>query len=576
MLWHRWKVVSLVQIKYLSISNFRGIKQLEWKLDGNLICLIGPGDSTKTTILDAIEYVMSSRFLRIYDTDFYNCDVNHSIEITATIGQLPPKITALDSFGYQLRGWTPEGELRDEPQEGDEHVLTIKLTVDKTLEPQWSVVNDRVPDGVSISSGFRESIGVCRISDNVNFELGWARGSTLAQGIHTRSAMPILAEVGRKARSAFLEDSVDELVESAKSATEAAKDFGVIPGSSDYAPGLDAAAISSRAGAITLYDGCIPIRQFGLGTRRLVATAIQRSAIDGKAILLLDEIEHGLEPYRLRYLLRMLQAEMERGSFGQVIMTTHSPTAVVELCCDSLRVVRKTGECTIVQSVDSDLQSTVRACPESLLSRKVIVCEGKTEYGLLRGIEDTWAKEHESLRLSHLGVALQDGNGHEAPKHAKHLRSLGYDVALFADSDEETSKSDDCALQELGVSIIRWSDELSTEQRICLDVPENVLQEMVLMILDSEEWNVFFDKIAANLKCNRCSMTNDISTWLTNGVSISDLRLSLGAVAKKNKWFKRIDYGEWLGSTIGSVLTDIVGSDLAVKLGDLEQWAYGN
>lgn len=86
MLWHRWKVVSLVQIKYLSISNFRGIKQLEWKLDGNFICLIGPGDSTKTTILDAIEYVMSSRFLRIYDTDFYNCDVNHSIEITATIG----------------------------------------------------------------------------------------------------------------------------------------------------------------------------------------------------------------------------------------------------------------------------------------------------------------------------------------------------------------------------------------------------------------------------------------------------------------------------------------------------------
>ena len=44
------------------IRNFRGIRELDWHVDGTILCLVGPGDSTKTTILDAIELAMTPQW----------------------------------------------------------------------------------------------------------------------------------------------------------------------------------------------------------------------------------------------------------------------------------------------------------------------------------------------------------------------------------------------------------------------------------------------------------------------------------------------------------------------------------
>ncbi len=73
-------------IHRLEISNFRGIKSLVWQLVGDTICLIGPGDSTKTTILDSIEYCLSPRWnLQFDDDDFHNGDSSNPIDITITL-----------------------------------------------------------------------------------------------------------------------------------------------------------------------------------------------------------------------------------------------------------------------------------------------------------------------------------------------------------------------------------------------------------------------------------------------------------------------------------------------------------
>jgi predicted ATP-dependent endonuclease of OLD family len=49
-----------MQVKHLRIERFRGIRELDWSVGGGFICLIGPGDSTKSTILDAIDFALSS------------------------------------------------------------------------------------------------------------------------------------------------------------------------------------------------------------------------------------------------------------------------------------------------------------------------------------------------------------------------------------------------------------------------------------------------------------------------------------------------------------------------------------
>lgn len=42
-----------MRIRHVSIRNFRGIRELDWAVpDTRIICLIGRGDSTKSTILE--------------------------------------------------------------------------------------------------------------------------------------------------------------------------------------------------------------------------------------------------------------------------------------------------------------------------------------------------------------------------------------------------------------------------------------------------------------------------------------------------------------------------------------------
>ena len=60
-----------MQIRELTIEGFRGINALCWRPSSNVVCLVGPGDSTKTTILDAIELVLGSRWaVPLTDMDF--------------------------------------------------------------------------------------------------------------------------------------------------------------------------------------------------------------------------------------------------------------------------------------------------------------------------------------------------------------------------------------------------------------------------------------------------------------------------------------------------------------------------
>jgi predicted ATP-dependent endonuclease of OLD family len=59
----------------IEIKNFRGIKHavVNFPQDSRIICLIGAGDSGKSTLLTAIEWALwPSWSLIATDTDFYN------------------------------------------------------------------------------------------------------------------------------------------------------------------------------------------------------------------------------------------------------------------------------------------------------------------------------------------------------------------------------------------------------------------------------------------------------------------------------------------------------------------------
>lgn len=76
-------------VRKLTIANFRGIERLEWVIpaDKKLICIIGAGDSGKTTVLDALDWLLGDRWnLPISFADFK--DESKPIIITAIASKM--------------------------------------------------------------------------------------------------------------------------------------------------------------------------------------------------------------------------------------------------------------------------------------------------------------------------------------------------------------------------------------------------------------------------------------------------------------------------------------------------------
>ena len=100
-----------MQIRHLRVQNFRGTSTLEWKPGASFCCIVGPGDAGKSTVLDAIEAVLSSRWLLFGEHDFHLGDTSKTIEIEVTVGELSKALKSDDRFGLYIRGWTQAGEI---------------------------------------------------------------------------------------------------------------------------------------------------------------------------------------------------------------------------------------------------------------------------------------------------------------------------------------------------------------------------------------------------------------------------------------------------------------------------------
>jgi hypothetical protein len=552
---------------------------MEWRVGGNFVCLVGPGDSTKTTILDAVEFALSPRWnIPFDDSDFYDADTSAPILITVTAGELTEEFKSDARYGYLTRGWAATGELHDEPEDGDELVLSIQLRVDSSLEQSWTVVNDRNPEGKPITAKDREKLGCARLGDFLDRHFSWGRGSILSRLTgEADSLSSILAEAGRAARDAVTAvppDKLHNLHEAAQEAKRAGAEFGVAA-KTDYRPQLDMQSISVGVGGISLHDGDVPLRRAGLGTRRLLAVAMQREVAKDGGVTLIDEVEQGLEPHRIRHLLRVLRGTADPGQNRHVLMTTHAPVVLEELEADQLRIVRSKDGVTHVLSVDPLLQPIIRKASGAFLARKVLVCEGKTEIGLCRRLDQRWSEGGQSFALS--GVALADGGGEEAPKVAKAFADLGYDVALLGDSDKALNP-DRAALERAGAKVILWDGGVALEQRVALDLPWEGVAAAVQLAMANWSDQSIRDGIANRLRVASASIVGAPADWLGLGYLEADLRKAIGVAAKEQKsgWFKRVDLAEELAGIVIEHGAAITQTDLCRKIVCLKEWAHGH
>jgi putative ATP-dependent endonuclease of the OLD family len=565
-----------MRIVYVEIDNFRGIRKLRWAPNAKVNCLIGPGDSTKTTILDAIELALNPRSYSFADdSDFYDLDYDQPINIVVTVGGLPAEFNSDDRYGMHLRGWNEAApKIEDEPGPGLQNVLSLRVTVDKTHEARWSLYNHRIEaDGDNDPPALRykdaRHLATTRLGPYAERHLGWSRLSVLNRlGDTADSLGGQLADANRAARAAFTKGNPEVFKETAERAEKLSKHFSV-PVREKYAAEL---------------DGKLPLRRLGTGSSRLIVSALQHDA-GASHVALIDEIEHGLEPHRIARLLKYLSAPPAKPGNSppsQIFITTHSPVVIRELTAAEISAVRSVDGLTEVRSVVATArdrgtaQRHLRACPDAFLARKIAVCEGRTEQGLARGLDAYWSSQCKLESFALQGAIAIDGNGNgSAPILADHLIELGYDVFLLLDSDVKVDDKVLEALQVKGVRVYEWTGGCSTEERIFLDVPWTVVGALVGFAAEC----VTADSVRAQINkvCKAQGLPELPALNLPAALDSTAFRSALGKAAKNEdrSWFKDITRGERLAEILGPSLENISGKPLCEGVTALRKWVDG-
>jgi predicted ATPase len=106
----------------------------------------------------------------------------------------------------------------------------------------------------------------------------------------------------------------------------------------------------SRGGSRT-YE--IPAWMLSEGTRRMTALFALMATDPAPAMLIVEEIENGLDPWTLEFVLSELREATERGT--QVVLTTHSPFLLDHVAAEEVVVVRREkGESVYERITDYD------------------------------------------------------------------------------------------------------------------------------------------------------------------------------------------------------------------------------
>ena len=565
-----------MRVRHISIRNFRGIRELEWTLpDNSLFCLIGRGDSTKSTILEALRRVFYPQWnLAFDDADFFQCAPANAICITVILVEIPDQFRDLESYGYHLCGWNPQTLIRhNEPGEGLEDALCVRLAVGNDLEPSWRVIRGEEDEGIAFKAVDRARVSVSLIGTLSDRHLTWSRGSLLSRLTESDSLSLSLAEAGRAARAALegrRAQSLSQFDVIAQTAEATARNLGVNVASA-YKAHLDADSISVRLGGLALHDGEMPLRQLGLGSKRMLTTGLQKHSLHTPHVTLFDEVEIGLEPHRITRLVKYLKTD----TTGQYFLTTHSPVVLRELTVDDLQIVHwRDGKTQIVAAnlpaFAECVQGKIRAGAEAFLAPKIVVCEGKTEVGFLRGLDDYWiAKGRNSF--AYQGVALFDAGGSSKVRPvADSLNQLSYSVAVLSDSDasDQFSNADAQALNASGVTVTIWDESVSTEERVFADLPwAGAIASFECACAMAGGRESLIDQVQSKYGEG---FTRNPQNWIDTPA----MRAALGKAAKSGDWYKRQDRGEEWVTAIKRHLDDpaIQQSDLMRKLAMLRNW----
>lgn len=546
-------------INRISIKNYRGIKSLTQDFgDERFIILIGRGDSGKSTILSAVYAALSPAWNMVFsDLDFYEQDTTNPIEIELWLNELPKEFLKESKYGLYL-----QNDLSGQVEPKD-LTITIRLSVDDTLEPHWTVKSraESDIDDKPISGTDRALLAVNFITDYTDNQFSYNRQSPLyaltKANIDSNTTIErVKSQLIRSMAGAIDEKQVKPLNAPLESLRQTAEMLGLTV--DDLHAQIDIKENPYTGNSIALHEGSLPYRLRGKGSKRLMSIAIQSELTKQGGIVMVDELEQGLEPDRIVTLVRILKET----SAGQVFITTHSLNVVLEANWNNLFILNKGDEC--LHRVNEELDACRRTNPQAFFAKKIICCEGKTEQGFIRAI-DAWLQKTHQTSFSAKGVVLVDAKGGDNMySYSVMLKSLGYDTGVFADDDTASLKSAKGRAINSNVQFFLCEEGNCLERQVIMDLPWEKICEIVNC--DQED----FPHKNINLSVDFLKRLNDASTLQAQKEMREEIITF--SVSKGKEWFKHIPGGEFLGRIVMASYENMQDVHLKSTINNLLNW----
>jgi hypothetical protein len=218
-----------------------------------------------------------------------------------------------------------------------------------------------------------------------------------------------------------------------------------------------------------------------------------------------------------------------------------------------------------------------------------VVCEGKTEMGVVRSLLLNWdARRVEQGKAPHaaLGVCQSDGQGGtKAPVRARILQELGYPALLVIDNDDPACDAGIAEAEGKGANAVRWQLDHALEDEIVAALSPAGLAALVQLAAEIKGEESVLSGVSARLDGNPKLSGLDPAAWAAAHRTPGAIRKAIGMTAKgkklngkteeKGSWFKQEASGEQLGALLIEYWGDIEDTPLGRGLKEVHTFAYG-
>jgi putative ATP-dependent endonuclease of the OLD family len=542
-------------IRKLTIERFRGIENFEWRPAEGVNVIVGGGDVGKTTVLDAIALLLSPTNTTVLsDADYFDRSVQDGFCIEAVMTL--PDSSGINQQTKPVWPWEWNGSeavIPSEDSKASDSDPVYRLCVRGTdeLDLAYEILQ---PDDTHnhLSVAVRRNIGLVRLGgdDRNDRDLRLVHGSALDRLLADRT---LRSRLGQKLAQ---EDVVGELNDNGKKRLkelDTAFRKKALPSELQIAitgsPGLSLNALIGITAAKN--QTRLPLANWGAGTRRLAALEIAAVHEGDHPLIVVDEVERGLEPYRQRVLLLELQNRE-----SQVFLTTHSSVALRAAETGTLWYMDVGSN--IGQLATKNATHRLRD-PEAYLSRLSIVAEGVTEVGfvqnLLRRLVPTDLLGH--------GIVVTDGSGNQQTLMIlEELSKTGLTFGGFADDEESNPDRWSRVKARLGDLLFRW--------------PTGCIEENILPLVADEQLEAFivppdgepgerlrtladrlssadkeFSVLRANAPDIRALIIEAATGTIPSGANLNDGQRKAWK-RHAERWFKNVDGGSELADKVFS------------------------